>query len=239
MLPAAFLLGLAGSLGHCVGMCGGVLLLIGRGAPLTGRRLLAAHLGRVSSYALLGAIAGALGQALGVGRSGPGAGAVLASLNLAQGLLALAVAALALYMALALLGRARSPEVYLARLTRRWGRAMRHIPARPSRGLPALYAAGLLWGLLPCGLVLTALLIAAAAGSPWNGALAMLAFGLGTWPALLAVGWLGHAGIARLAAWPRQTAALLVLLFGAQTALRGLASWGWVGHLSIGNMMLW
>jgi sulfite exporter TauE/SafE len=220
-------------------MCGSVLLLIGRGGGSTGRRMIVAHLGRVTSYALLGASAGTVGSILGVGRSGPGAGAVLSGLNLAQGLLALAIAGLALYMALALLGRARSPEVYLARLTRYWGRAMRRLPVAPGGGPRALYAVGLLWGLLPCGLVLTALLTAFAAGAPWFGALTMLAFGLGTCPALLGVGWLAWHGLPRTSPWPRQAAALVVLLFGVQMALRGLAAWGWVSHLSIAGAMVW
>lgn len=251
---AAFLLGLIGSLGHCVGMCSGILLLIGRQGAVTGRRMLLVHLGRTSAYALLGWIAGAFGYSMGVGlprlahahamadhAGAPGStlGMALPGLRLAQGVLALGVAGMAVYLALALLGRARSPEVYLASLTRRWGRTMLRFSARrDSRGLE-LYAIGLLWGLLPCGLVLTGLLTAVAAGSPWPGALTMLAFGLGTWPALLGVGWLARHGLPMAAPWPRHAAALVVLLFGAQMAFRGLAAWGWVNHLYLGNMMVW
>jgi sulfite exporter TauE/SafE len=220
-------------------MCSGVLLLIGRGEAVTGRRLVMVHLGRISSYMLLGASVGMIGYAVGVRRSGPGVGVVLSVLNLVQGFLALSIAGLALYMALALLGRARSPEIYLAHLTQLWGRAMRRLPMRPARGLLALYAAGLLWGLLPCGLVLTALLTAFAAGSPWFGALTMLAFGLGTWPALLGIGWLARRGLPRTSPWPRHVAALVVLLFGMQMILRGLAAWGWVSHLSVAGAMVW
>jgi hypothetical protein len=98
---------------------------------------------------------------------------------------------------------------------------------------------GMLWGLLPCGLVLTALLAAAVAGSPGQGALTMLAFGLGTWPALLGMGWVAQHGLPRAIPWPRQAAALIVLLFGTQMLLRGLATWGWVNHLRVGGVMLW
>lgn len=236
----AFFLGLAGSLSHCVGMCGAVLLLVGGRAP-TARRLLLAQLGRLASYATLGGLAGALGSGADalLPHAGHQAAAPAPGLRLAQGGLALLVAATALYMALALLGRAPSPELALARLTQAWGRTMRRLgPQLRASALGGL-AAGLLWGLLPCGLVLTALLLAAAAGSPARGGLAMLAFGLGTLPALLGVGWLGRAGRAAPWLWPRQAAALLVLLFGAQMALRGLAAWGWVGHLSIEGVMLW
>jgi sulfite exporter TauE/SafE len=253
-MVAAFLLGLIGSLGHCVGMCGAVMLLIGRQGAVSGRQMLLVHLGRISAYALLGAIAGVLGYTIGLGSPYLGhahgatdqhnagdsaAGLALPGLRLAQGVLALLVAGVAAYMALALLGRAPSPEILFARLTRRWGRMMRRISAHCGSRRLELYGIGLLWGLLPCGLVLTALLTALVAGSPWNGALAMLAFGAGTWPALLGMGWLARRGLARLPVWPRQVAALIVLLVGVQMAFRGLASWGWVNHLSVGNVLLW
>jgi sulfite exporter TauE/SafE len=238
---AALLLGLLGSLGHCVGMCGAITLVLGRGQPLVGQRLVLAHLGRITTYALLGAGAGLLGLAARTPHGAHAHGHTTAptGLTLAQGGLALLVAAAALYQALALLGRAPSPEILLAGLTRRWGRAMRGAGGVAGRGPLRLYAAGLLWGLLPCGLVLTALLTAVVAGSPLAGAAAMLAFGLGTVPAQIGLGWLARrAGPAPLA-WPRHAAALVVLLFAVQMSGRGLAAWGLVGHLSLGGIMLW
>jgi len=103
------------------------------------------------------------------------------------------------------------------------------------------YLLGLFWGLLPCGLVLTALLVAAAAGSPVRAALTMLAFGLGTAPLGLGVGWAGRQlrPEPRRAARLRPLAAAIVLLFGAQMALRGLAAWGWLAHGGIGAVPLW
>jgi sulfite exporter TauE/SafE len=234
---AAFLLGLLGSLGHCVGMCGPITLLLGRGRALAGPQLALAHLGRITTYALLGAGVGLLGLAARGPHGGHAHGVVApAGLTLAQGGLALLVAAAALYQALALLGRAPSPELLLAGLTRRWGRAMRR---SGGEGPLRHYAAGLLWGLLPCGLVLTALLTALVAGSPGGGALAMLAFGAGTWPALLGAGWLARRATAGPLGWPRQLAALVVLLFGAQMGARGLAAWSLVDHLYLGSLMLW
>jgi len=232
----ALLLGLMGSLGHCVGMCGPVVALFTHRAqgtaptgtsPLSGNTLLL-HAGRVAMYATLGWVAGTLG---GIAET------TFPGLRWAQGVLALAVAAMAVYMAVALLGRAPSPEVYLAGLTRRWSRVVQRLTAVDRRRSTLLL--GLLWGLLPCGLVMTALLAAAASSTPWGGALTMLAFGLGTWPALLALGWLTGRGIARTRLRTRQVAALVVFLFSTQMALRGLAAWGWVGHLQVGGVMLW
>ncbi len=256
---AAFLLGLAGSFTHCVGMCSGVMLLLGRSRDVTGWRMLLLHGGRITTYAVLGSLAGALGYTLAAaaglhhhGASAHDQAPVLPSLASWQGALAMAGAVAALYMALALVGRAPSPEIILARVTRWWGSTARRVTRKsavtcqaPSGRLARddfqIFLAGLFWGLLPCGLVLAGLLLAAAAGSPWAGALTMLAFGLGTLPIGLGVGW--TAGrikpsprwIARL----RPLAAAIILLFGAQMALRGLAAWGWVTHGGIGAMPLW
>ena len=236
-MVVAFLLGLLGSLGHCTGMCGAIVLLLGRRGGIAGGRLLLAHLGRITSYVLLGLAVGLLGHS---------ARRLLPHLPWLQGALALIAAGTALYLAAALLGRAPSPETYLAGLTSRWGRAMQRLVRQPTGRQPLAllfpFGIGLLWGLLPCGLVLTALLAAVTSGPLWLSALAMLAFGLGTTPALLGMGWLAQRPLPRLPtgrAWPRHAAALLVLLFGTQMALRGLAAWGWVDHLRLGGVMLW
>ena len=58
----------------------------------------------------------------------------------------------------------------------------------PIRSVPACFGVGMLWGWLPCGLVYNASLYALASGSAAQGALYLLAFGLGTLPNLLAAG---------------------------------------------------
>lgn len=77
--------------------------------------------------------------------------------------------------------------------------------ARPngSRGV-------LLGSALPCGLLYTALAGAAAAGSALTGALAMVAFVLGTVPALVGVGLLGRVFLRRADTWLRPAATLLL-----------------------------
>jgi sulfite exporter TauE/SafE len=78
------------------------------------------------------------------------------------------------------------------------------------------FAVGLLWGLMPCGMVYAALALALVAGGALAGAATLAAFGLGTLPALLAVG--GVAEVVRsLATAPaiRRTAGLLIALSGA------------------------
>ncbi len=58
----------------------------------------------------------------------------------------------------------------------------------PVTSLPRALLLGALWGWLPCGLVYSTLLWAASQGDAFDSALLMLAFGVGTWPVLLATG---------------------------------------------------
>ncbi len=223
----AFLLGLTGSLAHCVGMCSAVTLLLKRHPAMQPGRAVwvFAHGGRLTTYAALGALAALFGQA---------AATLLMRTEIMQGVLALLLALAAFFFVMALMGWAPSPELAFPGLTRRWSSAMRGSLAR-TRLTP--YALGLLWGLLPCGLVFAALFNAAVGAAPLIGAARMLAFGAGTLPALLAVQWLTRRGLQ--AHWPRALAASTMALFGMQFAFRGLAALGVVEHLVFGGVMLW
>jgi uncharacterized protein len=68
-----------------------------------------------------------------------------------------------------------------------WGR-LQPLFRRLAPGGPGSIAYGLIWGWLPCGMVYSTLVYAVVAGTPTGGALVMLAFGLGTAPALVALG---------------------------------------------------
>jgi sulfite exporter TauE/SafE len=172
-------LGLASSL-HCIGMCGGIAVLFGYspsgcGAAAAGREQALLHGGRIASYALLGAAAGSLGSAaLGGIEAGSG-----------QALLRWAAAVSLGWMGLVTAGIAPAPALLAHGAgTGRWRmRLMLHLPP-PARRM----AGGVLWGLLPCGMVYGALLYAMFAGTALGGALVMLGFGLGTLPALALAG---------------------------------------------------
>ena len=228
-------LGLTGSLGHCFGMCGGISLMLGsagaEGRSRIDSRVVLANLGRISTYALLGATAGLVGETLST---------ALPGVSILQGALALVAAGFAIYTAAALLGRAPSPDTLLKGLTGRWGKLMQGTVSRAA-GHP--YLTGVVWGFLPCGLVLVALIVAAAMASPLSGAVVMFVFGLGTVPAMLSVGALGRlfsrrAGDRTPTNWGI-VAAAIVALFGLQMALRGLAAWGFIEHLNVGDVVLW
>jgi sulfite exporter TauE/SafE len=219
---ASFLLGVLGSLGHCVGMCSAVVLLFDR-QPIFQHKFawFLAHAGRVTTYALLGLLFGAFGQ-------------TLWGFDKLQATLSILFALLAFYMASAFIGLFPSPELLLSFLTRRWGGAIRTFKGA-SRFSP--YLLGLLWGLLPCGLVLTALVTAVTSASALQGTLNMVVFGIATLPSLLAVKWL--AGKSHSRTWSRGLASLIMIVFGFQFAMRGFASLGIVGHFMIGDVMFW
>lgn len=217
---APFLLGLLGSLSHCVGMCSAVVILLDRQLIIKNRfTWVLAHAGRVTAYSLLGLIFGGLGQ-------------TIWSFKSLQAALSILFALVAFYLASALIGLSPSPERLFIPWTQRWSRAIRAFHGA-SRLSP--YLLGLLWGLLPCGLVLTALVTAMASASAFKGALIMLFFGIATIPSLLAVRWLS----AYSRTWSRGLASLTMMVFGFQFAMRGFASLGLVEHLMFGSISLW
>jgi sulfite exporter TauE/SafE len=225
---ASLLLGLLGSLGHCVGMCSAIVILfdrqpIFRTAPYGQNKLawILAHAGRITTYTLLGLVFGIFGQ-------------TLWSLGNLQAILSILFAIIAFYMASAFIGLTPSPELLFSRWISRWGLAIRKFK---TASLWTSYLLGLLWGLLPCGLVLTALLTAMAAKSAILGAANMLIFGIATIPSLFAVKWLATKTNSRL--WSRTLASLVMMLFGFQFAMRGFASLGIVDHFMLGSVMFW
>lgn len=216
LLLAAWLTGLAGSGGHCLGMCGGIVgaLGVGQRPGLAGFAvLLAAHLGRILSYSTAGALAGLLGAA------------AVTTLFGAHGLLVLRIAAAVLIGAIGvqlLLGRA-----LLAPLERAGAVVWRRLapllrPLLPPRDPLRALAVGALWGWLPCGLVYAQLSVAATAGGALQGGLVMALFGLGTSVGLTALSALLQSlGLSRL---PRQAAGMLLVLFGVALVLPLLRS---------------
>ncbi|XQE65407.1 sulfite exporter TauE/SafE family protein [Pseudomonas sp. P3C3] len=208
-LLSAVILGLLGG-GHCLGMCGGLMGALTLAIPPEQRArrlrlLLAYNLGRILSYATAGLLIGLAGWAV---ASSPAAMA----LRVLAGLLLIAMG---LYLAGWWSGLTR-----IEALGRHLWRHLQPVASRlmPVSSLPRALLLGAVWGWLPCGLVYSTLLWASSQGSPGESALLMLAFGLGTWPVLLATGMAAE----RLTALLRQrgvrvAGGLLVILFGIWT----------------------
>jgi sulfite exporter TauE/SafE len=215
LAAAMFAAGLASGV-HCVAMCGGIVTAFDARKRIPIReqgvwaRRLAFNAGRVSTYAMAGAVVGSLGAA-----------AYAVGVLPAQETLQVATNVMLVFVGLYLAG-AGSLLSRIEMLGMPLWRRLQPLAARllPARTLPHAYAAGLVWGWLPCAMLYAALFAAAASGGAARGALAMAAFGLGTLPFLLAAGWLA----ARLRAWQR-VAGALVAGFG----VFGLAQAGALG----------
>jgi len=209
LLASAVILGLLGG-GHCLGMCGGLMGALTLAIPKEQRSrrfrlLLAYNLGRILSYACAGLLIGLAGWAVA---------------NSAAAMVMRVIAALLLIvMGLYLAG-------WWSGLTRieRLGRGLwRHIQPLASKLLPVssvprALLLGALWGWLPCGLVYSTLLWSASQGNAFYSALLMVAFGLGTWPVLLATGLAAERTTALLRKrGVRVAGGVLVILFGLWT----------------------
>jgi len=236
-LIPVFVVGLLGSV-HCGAMCGGIVGALSLTPPRTragvavialrpaiadraSLHVAAYNLGRIASYMTAGALAGGVAQ---------GATALTALPALPAGAYWLANAmlvALGLHLMNAWAG--------IAHIEKAGQLVWRHVRPQLARIGPPdtpgrMFAAGALWGWLPCAMVYSVLVTAMLSGSATSGALTMLAFGLGTLPMMLALGLFG----ARLRGWLRRpgvrtACGLLVLAFGVAGLLRaagGLpASW--------------
>jgi len=208
----AFALGLAGSL-HCAQMCGPIVVALSAGSDSRLRTLIPGqffyHLGRLTTYSLLGGIAGTIG---GIGR--------LAGIE--RGFM-MATGLLMILAGLLMTGRFKQGRLVtigsdhpLSAISRKAGRFL--LSPRPSRRL----LVGLGLGFLPCGLVYAALVQAMATGAAAAGALSMLAFGAGTAAPLVAIGVFSSG----LRGWmtgslPRWVPAVCVAVLGLVLVWRG------------------
>ena len=208
-LAAALVAGFLGS-AHCLGMCSGISGMI---AVNAGKRAVSASLplalaynfGRLLSYAGLGAIVALFGDAVVAAMP-----SVARPVRLLGGALIILVG---LQIAFNLRILAPLEQAGLSLWTRIAPAAGKLLPATT---LPRALALGLLWGFIPCGLVYSLLLIAAASADPFMGAAIMFAFGLGTTPAMLATG-LGALSLSQFALKARPAAGLLVIALGVLT----------------------
>ena len=209
-LYAVFLTGLLGGV-HCAGMCGGIVSALGmmrqkaagslRGVPvISGESAMAVserssnvpsafvsvalyNLGRISTYTLLGAVAGAVGSMAWM----------MESIMPIQQTAYLISNLLLVVMGLYVIGIKRIASTVESMGAGLW----KHISPLATRtltrsGVGNSMLAGALWGLVPCGMVYAVLSASLVSGGAVKGAMLMLAFGLGTLPNLMALGLSGQ-----------------------------------------------
>lgn len=181
----AFLAALLGGI-HCVGMCGGIVGALSLGTLPVQKTplqqfpvLLGYNLGRITSYVVAGLIVGSIGAGV------TALGEQHSSQQILKIIAGIFMILLGLYIAniWTVLSKTEELGKHLWQRIEPFGR--KFIPVTSfSRAIPL----GLVWGWLPCGLVYNTLVLSLTTGSAVQGGLVMLAFGLGTLPALLAMG---------------------------------------------------
>lgn len=217
-------LGFLGSFGHCVGMCGPLAIALSLSEssaqhpwPQQLRFHLLLNLGRITSYALVGAGIGGLGSVL------VASGQLAGIDSLLRRGMAIATGLLLVWLGLTQIRPGWLPSLPLLHpLTQgkardRLNAAMLRLSLSPHWWTPALL--GMAWGLIPCGFLYTAQVRAAETGDWGQGAATMLAFGAGTLPMMVGVGvstaWLSRdrrSQLFRLGGWVTLTIGLLLLL---------------------------
>ena len=173
----ALLMGLAGG-PHCIAMCGAACAGIGQAAaPRSTQAIGLFQVGRVAGYSALGALAAASMQGLGW----------LTVHSAALRPIWTMVHVAAILLGLTLLILARQP-VWLDQGARRVWALVRGASSR--LGLAAPLGLGVAWALLPCGLLYSAVMVAALAGSVQGGAAVMALFAVGSGITLWVGPWL-------------------------------------------------
>jgi len=216
------LMGLASSL-HCAGMCGAIASSLmfafspGEAPAERARTLLAAHAGRLMMYVAGGMVLGAAGSAFYGAFDHAAAYFVMRwAAAVALGWIGLSVAGFAPSLAVA--DRFAAPIA----------QSLRFSPAPAFAGGTGAFASGLIWGVLPCGMVYGALFYAMLSGSALGGGAVMAGFGLGTLPSVTAVA-LGISSFRRLARVQQArvwVGLAIIAIAAASVAVPALASAG-------------
>ncbi len=211
-----FLIGLLGSM-HCIGMCGGFVAMYSLKKPAAQPALpyhVLYNLGRVTTYSLLGGVMGLIGSfGAYIGKLRGIPGAVLLIAGVVMILMGMNIAGI--------LGRRGVFENADIASRSFFRKALNRILAMQSVG--GTFLLGLLLGFLPCGLLYPLFIQAAASGSFFSGFLIMALFGLGTMPAMMSFGFLVTRIRPKLRLALYRISAVLIVLLGIRTLLRGLS----------------
>ena len=205
-----------GSFGHCIGMCGGIVLAYStiKIEPSSSKvSKTVAHLlynfGRVLTYTILGALFGAIGG-------------VATFSNTANGTL-LIIAGIAMILAgLSLMGKIKfltviEHSISSSNFYKKSFQSILH-----SKSNASFFILGMLNGLLPCGFVYFFAITAASTASPLYGALVMFIFGISTIPAMFSLGFLSSlASATSFRNMMMSLSSVAVILYGAFTIYNG------------------
>ncbi len=205
-----------GSFGHCVGMCGGIVVAYSSTkikSSWTKQTQAISHLlyslGRTTTYMLLGAIFGFVGG-------------VVSFDNMTSGILLLTTGVMMMLIGLSLMGKIK----FLTSIEHSCSKSPLYQKTfkslLSSNSFFSFYLLGMLNGLLPCGFVYVFAVTAASTGSPFWGAFVMMIFGLSTIPAMFSLGF--FVGLFKQSNFRDifvKVASYLVIIFGVYIAYLG------------------
>jgi len=206
---SALAIGFLGSF-HCVAMCGPIALAISGGNENTLRFLAGRTIynsGRILTYAFMGFLAGWAGHTLLMA-------GLQKSVSITIGILMIISVAVLYYLPL----KSGSNTVAL-----KLNQLIRKIFSSviKKKNYASLFFAGLANGILPCGFVYLAIAGAATTQAPLQGALYMIFFGLGTFPAMMAVAAFGKLAGVKFRGFLVKAAPVMMILLGIYFVYRG------------------
>jgi sulfite exporter TauE/SafE len=226
-LSTVFIIGFLGGFSHCIGMCGGFVLTYSIklqensiNTSANNIQKVYPHLlysaGRILSYMILGEIFGLIGGTL----------EVVFAIRHFQGALQLIAGVVMIIIGLDLAGwiPGWQPDSFPGF---RWYKKM--VEGMFNRVRPGnIFGLGFVLGFIPCGLVYAAGAYAAATGSFFGGMITMLAFGLGTLPAMVVFGIAAQRLSQSFRNILYKLASFAVIVLGILTILRGIDALGWI-----------
>ena len=205
-----------GSFGHCVGMCGGIVVAYStikvdsKSSKVSQSAMhLLYSLGRVLTYTVLGALFGALGG-------------VVAFSNYTNAALLIFAGVVMILAGLSLMGKIKFLTLIEHSFSSSplYKKAFRSV--LNSKSSSSFFILGMLNGLLPCGFVYFFAITAASTADPLYGAMVMAIFGLSTIPAMFGVGFLASlASATSFRNMMMSLSSIAVILYGAYTIYNG------------------
>ncbi|MEA3523556.1 MAG: sulfite exporter TauE/SafE family protein [Campylobacterota bacterium] len=205
-----------GSFGHCIGMCGGIVMAYSTAkVDVQWKRFtqVSAHLlyslGRVLTYTILGVMFGYLGG-------------VATISNNANGILLLIAGVAMVLTGASLLGKIKFLTLIEHSLSGNAWYQSTFKAMLKSQSLSSFFILGMLNGLMPCGFVYFFAITAASTASPFWGGIVMMIFGLSTIPALFSLGFfVGLFKQSSFRALMVKLAAIAVVIYGLLTIYNG------------------
>jgi sulfite exporter TauE/SafE len=206
----ALLIGFAGSF-HCVTMCGPIVLALAGGKESNARYFAGRtiyNMGRICTYIILGVLAGAAGHTLMMA-------GLQKSISISIGVIMILSVIIIYYLPGT--GKTGRPFIQINKFIRGIFSAI-----LKKRNRLALFLSGLANGILPCGFVYLAMAGAAATQSITGGMLYMALFGLGTFPAMMAVSVFGKLAGLKTRSILTKAAPVMMILLGMFFIYRGI-----------------